>query len=154
MQAFFSYQCMRPSASSACSLKLPMHAAFSFLCMRPSASSVCGLKLPWHAASSYWCMRPRDTNACGLTLLMHAAFRTYIPASMPKRGVSGGGWERGTQFTTQFTCFTGTKIQILTPDPRRCRLLSLLLRKGHAEGYKEYAKVLSLLALLVHKCKY
>jgi hypothetical protein len=94
---------------------------------------------------------------------------------MRKRGVSGGEWERG----TQFTCFTGTKVQMLTPDLRRCRLLSLLLRKDHAEGYteyakvysvyllywyksantdargyKEYAKVVSLLGLLVQKCKY
>ena len=40
---------------------------------------------------------------------------------------------------------------MLTPDLRRCRLLSLLLRKGHAEGYTEYAKVYSVYLLYWYK---
>jgi hypothetical protein len=30
--------------------------------------------------------------------------------------MEGGAPARGTQFTTQFTCFTSTKVQILTPE--------------------------------------
>ena len=45
---------------------------------------------------------------------------------------------------TQFTCFTSTKVQILTPEE--------LLQ--HEEAVDFERQVLSLLALLVQKCKY
>ncbi len=57
-------------------------------------------------------------------------------------GGGGGGGGRGgsdSQEGTQFTCFTGTKVQILTPGQKPGATLK---------------KVLSLLALLVQKYKY
>eukprot|EP00001_Collodictyon_triciliatum_P169474 30011_2 len=57
---------MRP-ATSACGLKLLVHAAFSY-CMRP-ATGVCGLQLLVHAALSYQCVRPEATSVCALTFL-------------------------------------------------------------------------------------
>jgi hypothetical protein len=51
---------------------------------------------------------------------------------------------------TQFTCFTGTKVQILTLQAPAAVLPAGAL----LDCLKEFAKVLSLLALLVQKCKY
>ncbi len=63
---------------------------------------------------------------------------------------------------TQFTCFTSTKVQILTPEELRARrqayvsLLAFLVRKYkyYTSGAACQALVLSLLALLVLKNKY
>jgi hypothetical protein len=55
--------------------------------------------------------------------------------------------EVGAGFTTQFSCFTGTNVQILTPEELQEPLM--LLPPAIAA-----AAVLSLLALLVQKHKY
>jgi hypothetical protein len=81
-----------------------------------------------------------------------------------------------TQFTTQFTCFTSTKVQILTPDAHDAQAAGdaqeeLAEAEGGgeseegagegAEGWgmrvadrHEAIQVLRLLALLVQECKY
>ena len=56
--------------------------------------------------------------------------------------MEGGAPARGTQFTTQFTCFTSTKVQILTPEELRARRKAEVMQQGTAvaeikEGLEE-----------------
>jgi hypothetical protein len=59
-------------------------------------------------------------EACDLCILIY----TGVPASIAHGGA-------GAQFTAQFTCFTSTKVQILTPEKPQAGLLTVAVRALH-----------------------
>ena len=58
-------------------LKLLVYEAFSYWCMRPYATSVCSLKLLPYLAGLVL-----RTSACGLKLLVYAALKLLVYAAL------------------------------------------------------------------------
>ena len=108
-------------------------------------------------------MRPLATSVRGLKLLVYEALNYYrFEARIADRAVSLVGLPDKAVVDvngTQFTCFTGTIVQILTPehahlDSFRSPKPATLATSCFSRAVFGKGKVLSLLALLLQKYKY